>query len=80
MVSIGTIFAFTYMCAYFLHHIHPPSAFLGHLPHPTGTTLSPPCSTCSALLFSDFVEEKGKKNKRYFCLFEITVATQGVSL
>jgi hypothetical protein len=43
------VFAFTYMC------IH----YLGHLP-PT----PPPGRTCSALLFSDFVEEKNIKDNK----------------
>jgi hypothetical protein len=47
----------------------------------TNFTLPRPCPLldriCFALLLSDFVEEK---RKWYFCLFEIKVATQGVSL
>jgi hypothetical protein len=43
-----------------LHHIHPPSPFphllpLPPVPNPTGRTYF-------ALMFSDFVEEKKKKN------------------
>jgi hypothetical protein len=43
-----------------LHHIHPPTSFLYHL------LLVPKASlgrTWSVLLFSDFVEEKRKKEK-----------------
>jgi hypothetical protein len=60
------------MYIHYLHHIHPP----------TGANISPhqspplPQRTCSALLFSDFVEEetntKDKKDKKerkvwHFC-------------
>jgi hypothetical protein len=44
------------MSAQYLDHIHPPTPFLPLLSPPTGT--NPPDRTCSALLFSDFVEEK----------------------
>jgi hypothetical protein len=68
MVSTGIIFAFTYMCVHFLYHIHPPSLFPCYLSPPTGTS-STLGRTCSALLFSDFVEEKRKKERNeIFCL------------
>jgi hypothetical protein len=37
-VSTGIIFAFTYMCTHYLHHIHPPTPFsnTSPLPLPTG--------------------------------------------
>jgi hypothetical protein len=61
MVSTGIIFAFIYMCIYFLYCIHPPTLFPHHwYQHPL------PCKTCSILLFSNFVEEKRKKRKNYF--------------
>jgi hypothetical protein len=47
-VSIGIIFAFTYMCTHYLYHIHPPIPFPAFFPLPL---VLPP-------LFSDFVEEK----------------------
>jgi hypothetical protein len=60
IVSIGIIFAFTNMCVQYLHCIHPPILFLCHLPPP-----NPPlcCRICSALLFSNFVEDKRKRIK-----------------
>jgi hypothetical protein len=59
-VSIGIIFAFTYMDIHDLYHIHPPTPFsvtasLLPVPNPPHQPLS---RTCSALLFSDFVVEK----------------------
>jgi hypothetical protein len=61
IVSTGIIFAFTYMCTHFLHGIYPPTPFPHHLPPPTGTNIPHPLGrTCSALLLSDFVEEKIK--------------------
>jgi hypothetical protein len=61
IISTGIIFAFTYM---FLHCIQPPTPFPHLLSPPIGiiTPLPPTGRTCSALLFSDFVEEKRKKN------------------
>jgi hypothetical protein len=51
-VSTGIIFAFTFICIHYCHL--PPTTIL--LPLPLG-------STCSTLLFSDFIEEKTKDNK-----------------
>jgi hypothetical protein len=85
LVSTGIMFAFSYMCTHFLHHIHPPTL----LPHSPIPLLSHWCQppiprrTCSALLSSDFVEEKREKIKWKtwrFSLFEIKVAMQAVSL
>jgi hypothetical protein len=48
IVSVGTIFPFTYMCTQYLHCIHPPMP-APHLLHPpTGT--NPSGRTCSAFL------------------------------
>jgi hypothetical protein len=60
VVSIGIIFAFIYMCTYFLHSIHPTTLFpntffLSLVPAP------PLVRTCSTFLFSDFVKEKREK-------------------
>jgi hypothetical protein len=33
-VSTGIIFAFTYMCMHYLHHIHPPTHFPATIPCP----------------------------------------------
>jgi hypothetical protein len=33
-VSTGIIFAFTYMCMHYLHHIHPPTPFPATIPCP----------------------------------------------
>jgi hypothetical protein len=56
IVSKGIIFSFTYMCAQYLYHIYPPTAF----PHlfPLPLVPSYPDKTCSALLFFNFVKEK----------------------
>jgi hypothetical protein len=58
-VSTGIIFAFICMFIHCLHFIHPPTPFPTTSPshwcqHPS----TPPSRTCSALLFSYFVEEK----------------------
>jgi hypothetical protein len=37
-VSAGIIFAFTYMCTHFLHHVHPPISFPHHLLHNSATS------------------------------------------
>jgi hypothetical protein len=67
------------MCTQFLHHIHPSTTFLRHLPLHTGA--NPSSKTCSALLFSDFVEEKRrKKKKKMTFLLVIKVTTQEVLL
>jgi hypothetical protein len=75
-VSAGTIVAFTYMCTHYLHWV------LTLFPFPTTSSLPLVPTSHSALLFSNFVEEKRLKIKRKtcFCYFEIRVATQGVSL
>jgi hypothetical protein len=62
IVSAGLIFPFTYMCAQLLHHIHPSTPFPCHLPPPTGTNL-PTRQDLSALLVSDFIEEKRRKKE-----------------
>jgi hypothetical protein len=51
------------MCAQFLNCIHPSTPFTDHL-SPCTDTNAPPNRTCSALLFSDFVEEKEERKKR----------------
>jgi hypothetical protein len=52
----------------FLHHIH---LLIPFLPSPpTGANLSTPCRTYSALIFSNFVEERKKRNMT-FALFHI---------
>jgi hypothetical protein len=48
------IVAFTCICTYFLHHIHPPISFPHHLPVWLVPTLPP----VFGLLFSDFAGEK----------------------
>jgi hypothetical protein len=45
------------MCTQYLHFIHPPTSFPHLFPYPTATNPSSG-RTCSALLFSDFIEEK----------------------
>jgi hypothetical protein len=59
VVSIGVIFAFTYMCIHFCTiftflPLSPPPPHLPLLPIPPASC----CRTCSAFLFSDFAEEK----------------------
>jgi hypothetical protein len=76
IVSPGIIFPFINMCTQSLHYIHPPKPIPHLCPPPTGTC-SPTSSTNYALLFSNFVKEKRKKNW-HFCLSKIV--TQGVSL
>jgi hypothetical protein len=57
----------------------PPSYRLSPPPLPSYWYQPPPLDRIrSTLLFTDFVEEKQKT--QHFCLFEIKVATQGVSL
>jgi hypothetical protein len=53
IVWTGIIFAFTYMCIHYLHHIHPPTTF-------SITSAFPPVQTPlpSALLFLDVVKQK----------------------
>jgi hypothetical protein len=54
IVLAGFIFAFTYMCAHFLHHTHSPKLFPQHLCLLTGA--NPPCwagpvsCSCSLIL------------------------------
>jgi hypothetical protein len=62
IVSTDIIFAFTYMCPHFLHHIHPPTSFPHH-PHSHWCQPSALGRSCSVYLFSDFVEEKIKDKK-----------------
>jgi hypothetical protein len=50
------------MCTHFLHHIHPPTSFPHHLPDSHRCQPSSLGRTCS-VLFSDFVEEKKRKEK-----------------
>jgi hypothetical protein len=76
IVSVGIIFAFTYMYTQFLYHIHPPTPFPQHLPPRTGTKFLLD-RTYSSLLFSDFIEEK---RKNVICAHLWFVAMQGVSL
>jgi hypothetical protein len=64
IVSTGIIFPFTYTCTQ--HYIYPPISFPHLFPLPTGTNY-PPRRTCSALLFSDFVNKK-QKNDVFICL------------
>jgi hypothetical protein len=81
IVSIGIIFAFSYMYTQYFHHIHCPKHFPHHFSHPIGTHLLKPAPqgrTCSTILLSDCVEEKWKQS--HFCLCKRKVATQGVSL
>jgi hypothetical protein len=67
-VSTSIIFAFTYMYTNYFHCIHPPVLFPYHLPLPLvpTPTAALPSRTCSALLFSNFVEEK--RQKKYMFL------------
>jgi hypothetical protein len=51
----------------YLHCIHPRTPFPCHFPASTGTK-SHLDRTCSVLLFSDFVEEKGKKKTKKWLL------------
>jgi hypothetical protein len=62
VVATGFIVAFTNMCAHYLHHIHPPTPF----PHHLGSHCCQPSllgRTCFALLFSNFIDEKKRKDK-----------------
>jgi hypothetical protein len=72
------------MYTHFLHCIHPPTPFTRHLSTPPGASPPPTLGrTCSALLFTNFVEEEREKIKWkiwHFSLFEIKVATQEVSV
>jgi hypothetical protein len=53
-VSPGIIFAFIHMCIHYLHHIYPTIPF----PNTSHWCQTPPFHrTCSALLFSNWVEE-----------------------
>jgi hypothetical protein len=73
--SIGNIFAFTYMCTHFctVFTLLPPFPATFSLPLLPPLPLSGPVlPSCSPIMY--------KKRKRQFCLFEIKVATQGVSL
>jgi hypothetical protein len=63
IVSTGLVFAFTYMCTHFLHHIHPPTSFPQHLSLPVVPAL-PPNWTCSTLLFPNFLGEKRENIKK----------------
>jgi hypothetical protein len=47
------------MCIHSLHHIHPSTPFPATSPLPPVPTI-PPSRTCSAFLFSNFVEENKK--------------------
>jgi hypothetical protein len=58
----------------YLHSIHPPTPFPCYISPPTGTNSSPPGKDCSPIVW----KKKGKK--WHFCLLEINIATQGVSL
>jgi hypothetical protein len=49
-------------------------------PSPISTNPAPPGRTCSAILYSNFVKEKRKQKTWHFSLFELKIATQGISL
>jgi hypothetical protein len=52
------------MYTHFLHCIHPPTPFTRHLSTPPGASPPPTLGrTCSALLFTNFVEEEREKIK-----------------
>jgi hypothetical protein len=80
MVSAGIIFAFTYMFTHFLYRIHPPTLF-SPTPwyHRVVDTLPPQDLFCPPVVWFCRIKKKRRK-KWYFYLFEIRVATQGVSL
>jgi hypothetical protein len=68
-VSTGIIFAFTYMCIHYLHHIHPPTLF------PTTSPLPPVPTTPGKNLFQRLVLQfcrrtniKAKKRNMAFLL------------
>jgi hypothetical protein len=65
-VSTGIIFAFTYMCMHYLHHIHPPIPFPATSPLPRVSTLPHTHSfrIYSVLLLSNFIKEKTKDKKK----------------
>jgi hypothetical protein len=75
-ISSGISFVFTYMCARFLYYIHFPTPFTAtssshwYQPYPGQDLFCPP-----VLLFS-----KRKRKKWHFCLCEMKIATQGISL
>jgi hypothetical protein len=82
-VSVGIIFAFTYMCTHFLYQIYPPTHFPRHVSLPLISPL--PSIPQQDLLCPPvflFCRKKGKDKMKnmIFSLFEIKVATQGVSL
>jgi hypothetical protein len=76
IISTGIIFVFTYMYTHFLYKFHSPTPCSVISP-PNWCQPSPLGRTCS-----DFVEkrERIRRKKWHFSLFEIKVATQGVSL
>jgi hypothetical protein len=60
IVSKGIFFPFTFMCIWYLHHIHTPTPF-PHLLCPPSLLLSPTGKACFAFLFSYFAKERKKK-------------------
>jgi hypothetical protein len=58
----GIIFAFTYMCTHFLHHIHPPTPFPCYFCPPTGTN-PPPLEEGLILPSSSLILWKKKREK-----------------
>jgi hypothetical protein len=80
VVSTDTVFAFTYMYTFYCTI----SALLPPFPNTSPLPCQPSTlgRTCSAFLFSNFVEEKKRKDKMKNMVFQlkIKVDTQGVSL
>jgi hypothetical protein len=60
----------SYACVHIFARYLAPTPAPHHHPYPTGANLPPLSRTCSALLFSNFAEEKREKRKRktwHFC-------------
>jgi hypothetical protein len=64
IVSAGIFFLFTFMCAQYLHHAHPPTSF----PTSSPSHWYQPPQDLFTLLFSDF--KKRKRNDIFACLKE----------
>jgi hypothetical protein len=76
ILSTGIFVAFTYFCTQ-LHHIYSPNPFPHHLPL---SLVSPNTARPFPPSYSQILKKKREKKTWHFCLFEIKVATQGISL
>jgi hypothetical protein len=64
VVSTGITFAFTYICIHFISLYSPSYPLSSPPPSSHWCQTSPQGRTCSAFLFSNFVGEKKRKEKR----------------